>query len=530
MVGGIVGGGFGGKSDLSVEPVIAVAALRTGRPVKWRWTMHEELQLPTVRGAFHLYYKTGIKKDGKIAAQYIRSIQDLGAFCYRGARITDRQGTVAGGPYRIPNYWYDGYGVHTNKVPAAALRGFGVAQVSFASEVHMSNIARSIGMDPIELRRINALGDGDTGFRGSVLERTGAKECLDAIESEYHEKKDAPAEKHLKRGFGVALTVMPIGLTAGVPPVSVNVYITPEGTLVLSVNTTDLGQGSRTTLAQIASQALGISENWISITRADSSLNPRGAGSGASQETYITGNAVKRAVEKIRRMCLEVAASHFKGRIEDLEMKDGHIYLIANRGTSMTLSELSAIAAEQGKVLMATGTYKTETMLPDESTGLGKPYEEYGYAAAYTQVLVDTETGQVKVERLVSAADAGKAVNPMAVEGQIEGGAAMNLGYALMEELYPAYPSDKFFTSDLHEYLIPTSCDIPPVESIIVEKASVKGPYGAKGLGEVTATAIAPAIANAIGDAVGLAPTQLPITSERLLSLLKKTETAEEVS
>jgi CO/xanthine dehydrogenase Mo-binding subunit len=394
----------------------------------------------------------------------------------------------------------------------------------------MSNIARSIGMDPVEFRQINALGDGDTGFRGSVLERTGARECLAAIESAYHEKKDDSAEEHLKRGFGVALTVMPIGLTAGVPPVSVNVYITPEGTLVLSVNITDLGQGSRTALTQIASQVLGISENRISVTRADSSLNPRGAGPGASQETYITGNAVKRAVEKIQRMCLEVAASHFKGRIEDLEMKEGRVYLITNRGSSITLSELSAIAAEQGKVLMATGTYKTETRLPDEKTGLGKPYEEYGYAAAFTQVAVDTETGQVKVERLVSVTDAGRSINPMAVEGQIEGGAAMNLGYALMEELYPGYPSDKYLTSGLHEYLIPTSCDIPPVESIIVEKASVKGPYGAKGLGEVTATAIAPAIANAIRDAVGVAPTQLPITSEKLVSLLKQIEPPEEIS
>jgi CO/xanthine dehydrogenase Mo-binding subunit len=174
--------------------------------------------------------------------------------------------------------------------------------------------------------------------------------------------------------------------------------------------------------------------------------------------------------------------------------------------------------------MAATGIYKTETTLPDEETGVGCPYEEYGYAAALAQVLVDTETGQITVEKLVSATDSGRSINPMAVEGQIEGGAAMNLGYALMEDLYPAYPSDKYHPSGFHEYLLPTSMDIPPVESIIVEKSSVKGPFGAKGIGEITATMIAPAIINAIADAVGIVPKQLPISAERLFTLLNQSK------
>jgi CO/xanthine dehydrogenase Mo-binding subunit len=527
VVGGVVGGGFGGKSDLSVEPVIAVAALKTGKPVKWRWTLQEELTLPTVRGAYQFYYKTGVKKDGTITARYVRAIHDIGAFCYRGTRVLDRQGTVAGGPYRLPHYWYDGYGVHTNKIPAAALRGFGVAPVMLAVEAHTDRIAREMGMDPLEFRWKNLLADGDIGYRGSRLEKTSARECLEQVERYYRREWKESFGAHIRRGRGVAVGVMPIGLTAGVPPVAVQSHVTADGRVVIAVNTTDLGQGARTVFTQIASEVLEIPENGISVTMADSALYPNCAGSGAQQVTYVTGNALKTALEKIRHLCIDVAAKHWSVAEDQVVFSQGRASLKSGRA-SLGIAELAAIAMTQEKVLSAAGVYKTETVLPDEETGLGRPYEEYGYGAAYAEVSVDTETGQVSVDRLVSAVDAGRAINPMLVEGQIEGGAAMNLGYALMEDLYPAYPKDKYLASGFHEYLVPTSQDVPHIESIIVEKKSLKGPFGAKGIGETTASAIAPAVANAVANALGMMTHRLPLTSERVLTLLKRRPSVEE--
>ena len=438
VVGGIVGGGFGGKSDVSVEPVIALAALKTGRPVKWRWTYREELRLPTVRGGFQLYYKTGVKKDGTITARSVKSIQDIGAFCYRGSRSLDRQGTVAGGPYRLPNYRFDGWAVHTNKVPAAALRGFAVPMVSFACEVHMDRIAAAIGLDPLTFRHKNALRPGDPGFRGQPAdEAVSVVECLEAVEPSF--RADPPLRRpspRRRQGRGLALGVMPIGLTAGTPPVAVNAYLAPDGLLSLAVSSSDLGQGARTVFTQLAAEVLGIGESLISVSLADSSQYPNCAGSGASQVTYLTGNAIVRAAEKIRQAALETAAEAWGCEAAALVYRQGSVRT-ADSAKSLSLAEIAAEAARQGRGLTATGVYKAETWLPDEENGLGRPYEEFNYAACWAQVEVDLETGRVTVQRIVSAVDVGRAINPMAVEGQIEGGAVMNLGYALTEDLYP---------------------------------------------------------------------------------------------
>ena len=350
ILGGIVGGGFGGKSDMSVEPIIGLAALRTGRPVKWRWTFKEELRLPTTRAGFHLHYKTGVKKDGTITARSVESIQDIGAFCYRGHRSLDRQGTVAGGPYRLPNYRFDGWAVHTNKVPAAALRGFAVPMVSFACEVHTDRIAAELGLGPLEFRLKNALRENDPGYRGHpVDDRISAIECLRALApslgSDRPERR--PAE-HLRRGRGLALGVMPIGLTAGTDPVSVNAYLGQDGYLVLAVSTSDLGQGARTVFTQLAAQVLEIDESRIGATPADSSLYPDCAGSGASQVTYLTGNAVLRAVTKVREAALEVAASLWQTRPEELTYRQGRVFS-ADLSQNLSLAEIAAEAARLGR-------------------------------------------------------------------------------------------------------------------------------------------------------------------------------------
>jgi CO/xanthine dehydrogenase Mo-binding subunit len=310
-----------------------------------------------------------------------------------------------------------------------------------------------------------------------------------------------------------------MGVTGGAPSATVNVYITLEGTVSVVVSTVDLGQGSRTVLTQIVSEVLGIPENLVTVTKSDSSQYPTGAGPGASQETYVTGNALLRAMEEVRNRCFEVAAARLKVEKEELSLESGCV-LSKRTGAKLALKELSAEALVQGKSLAASGVYQPKIV--DNETGLGSPYEEYSYAATSAEVLVDEETGCVSVERLVSAVDTGRAINPMAVEGQIQGGTAMNLGFALMEELYPAYPDGASLASGLNEYLIPTSLDVPMIEPIVIEKPSLRGPFGAKGIGEITATMAAPAVVNAIADAVDVSPDRLPLTSERLLALMRQ--------
>ncbi|MBW1711904.1 MAG: molybdopterin-dependent oxidoreductase, partial [Deltaproteobacteria bacterium] len=383
-------------------------------------------------------------------------------------------------------------------------------------------IASQLKLDLLAFRLKNALRENDIGFRGQPVDNgVSVVECLEAIEPSF--RSDPPVRRpadNLRRGRGLALGVMPIGLTAGTPPVTVNAYLGVDGLLTLAVNTSDLGQGARTVFTQLAAEILGISESNVSATLADSSLYPDCAGSGASQVTYFTGNAIVRALEKMKQSALEVAAELWGADPAELTFQDGRVHA-ADSSQSLSLSEIAVEAARQGRGMTTSGVYQAQTWLPDEETGLGRPYDEYGYAASWAEVEVDIETGQVTVKRLVSAVDAGRAINPRAVEGQIEGGAAMNMGYALTEDLYPPFQGGQHAASGLHEYLIPTAMDVPPVQSIIVEKASRNGPLGAKGLGEITATMIAPAIANAVAAATGVFPDRLPITSERLLALLK---------
>jgi CO/xanthine dehydrogenase Mo-binding subunit len=293
-----------------------------------------------------------------------------------------------------------------------------------------------------------------------------------------------------------------------------------NGLISVSLGLTEMGQGLKTVMCQLVSEILKVPLSKIAISNADTSNIPAAADPGASQATYMNGNALLRALNKLRAAVIEEAAKYFEEAESRILLENGCAYV---EGTSKKISygALASEAGRHGASLMASGTYKSKYVKLDER-GLGFPYEEYAYGACVCRVLIDTETGQMKVERIVSAVDAGHAYNRMLVEGQIEGGAIMNMGFAVMENLYPGYPHKHYQINNLNEYSVPTTMDAPDVESIIVEVPSRTGPLGAKGPGEVTAAMIAPGIANAVGDAIGVHPTKCPVISEYIFELVHR--------
>ncbi|MFQ5854070.1 MAG: xanthine dehydrogenase family protein molybdopterin-binding subunit [Anaerolineae bacterium] len=529
VVGGTVGGSFGGKGELACEAVAALVALETGRPAKWVWTREEEFTLSTSRSSYILKMKTGVKKDGTIVARQVKSIKDSGAYFMDGGTGIKKNAIFGRGPYNIPDYHYDGYLAFTNKTPAGALRSYGVAVDTMAFEQQMDRIARELGMDSIEIRLKNTLRDGDISATGHPHDVVSAEEVLKAVAEAYRWEARKPLESDgvIKRGRGVCVSHMNTGATRGGESSMAQVRINADGTVNLLIGTVDVGQGAKTVLAQMTAEVLGIPLETITVTNADTETTPIDAGTGASQVTYVTGNAVKNAAEDARRQLLEVATEEMEIAPEDLDIKDGLIFVEGFPERNLTFAEVAYKAVkEQGRFLMGKGNYVITTTTPfNYETGMCVPYEAYGYGASIAEVAVDTETGEVTVEKLYTACDVGKAINPLLVEGQIEGGASIDLGFALTENIYPGYPAFDFKTTGFHDYLLLTAMDMPrQMQPVIVEKPSTRGPWGAKGIGELTTTVVAGAVLNAIYDATGVQIKRVPASPETVLRALKEGE------
>lgn len=329
-----------------------------------------------------------------------------------------------------------------------------------------------------------------------------------------------------KRGKGVACMVYPIGFTSYPNPSTAFVKVNQDGTAVIFTGTTDVGQGSTTALAQIAADELGISYESVTMVTGDTERTPYDLGSVASRVTYIGGNAVKLAAAEAKRTLLEVAEDMLEVSLEDLEVGDGHVYVRGFPEKRVPIADVAREAtATRGRPPMGSGTYNPETTFLDPETGQGKPYEEYVYATQIAEVEVDTETGEVEVLRIVAAHDCGRAVNPMLLEGQIEGGVAMGLGYGLLEEI--VLVDGEVQNPQFTDYVLPTALDVPAIEVAIVEKPAPKGPFGAKGVAEASLLPTAPAIVNAIYDAVGVRIRELPATPEKIVAGLKAKQAME---
>ena len=502
------GGSFGGKLNHQVAAILALAALKLSRPAKLVLARSESLVSTEKRHPFKMRFKTGANRDGKLLALEAELIANTGAYASYGKAVLERALIHASGPYEFPNVSLTGTCVYTNAPPAGAMRGFGAPQVAFAIESQIDLLAERLGIDPLEFRRRNVLRKGSFTSTGQLLDASvGAGKTLEAVEPYYREalswvRSPVPSAsaQRLRRGVGIASIFFGIGEAGWKNPSRIRIRLTPDGWIELLVGAADMGQGVYTTLAQIASQTLEIPIGRFRVITPDTGLTPSAGPTEASRQTLASGLATQRAAEFLRNVLARLG----------LNGKSGEPWQTA-------LSRAYRACVEGGLPTEYDG-YFEPAIQPIDATGKGKPHLAYSFASHLAQVEVDLQTGAVRVVRLVSAHDVGKAINPLALEGQIEGGLMMALGFALMEEFRPGV------TRRFAQYRMPRTTDLPEMVNIIVEEETPEGPYGAKGIGEVPAVGPASAIANAVANACGVRCQRLPITRESLRAVLSYTE------
>jgi CO/xanthine dehydrogenase Mo-binding subunit len=509
------GGGFGSKLDLTVQGFIGLALYHFQRPVRLTFSREEAFLATPKRHPMTIELETGATKDGKIQAMRARIICDTGAYASYGLAVTTRAAVHATGPYEIGHVEVESLCVYTNNPIAGAMRGFGVPQVAFAHESQLNLLAQELGLDPLEIRRINALRVGSrTGTGQELGASVGIIKTLEAIEPYYRgakaQWKAEPISEPFKRGVGIGSMWYGIGNTGVQNPSSARVEMDAQGKVTLFSGAADIGQGSSTVLAQITAEVLGIEPSEISLVIADTGCTTNAGATSASRQTYISGNAVKEAAGKLADVLLTEAVDVLKTPKSQLVLEDGFAVDSRHSDRRVPLSKLAKRAHAKGRPMTWQGYFDPETTPLDVETGQGTPYATYAFASHLALVTVDTSTGEVRVNRIVAAHDVGKAINPQNVEGQIQGGVGMGLGFALMEEFTPGK------TASMGDYHIPTSLDMPEIIPIIVEDQEPTGPFGAKGVGEPALIPTAPAILNAIADALGERLFRLPAHPERV--------------
>jgi CO/xanthine dehydrogenase Mo-binding subunit/aerobic-type carbon monoxide dehydrogenase small subunit (CoxS/CutS family) len=512
------GGGFGSKLDVSLQPLIGLVALKTGRPAYLAYTRSESMASTTKRHPGSMKATIGADAEGRVTGMVFEGDFNTGAYASWGPTVANRVPVHASGPYAVPNYRATGRAVHTNGPVAGAFRGFGVPQATIMQETLYDELAANLGMDRLEFRRKNAFRKGSVTATGQVLEAAGIVECLEALKPHWvraladAEAFNATHEKR-KRGVGVASCWYGCGNTALPNPSTIKIGISPQGEIVLHQGAVDIGQGSNTVIAQIAADALGLPLGKVRLVGADTSITPDAGKTSASRQTFITGKAAEKAGRALRENILRFANVSEKAALA----LDGAT-LTVREGDAVRVIDLSVMEADRdGLVFRAIETYDAPTTALD-AKGQGKPYAVYGFGAQIAELEVDMKLGTVKLIKITAAHDVGRAINPLLVEGQIEGGIAQGIGMALMEEYVPGR------TENLHDYLIPTIGDVPPIESILVEVPDPEGPFGAKGLGEHVLIPTAPAILNAIRHAGGVMVRKVPATPSRILAAIREKE------
>ena len=509
-----VGGGFGGKSDGmdSLDFCASLLSIKTGCPVKMAYSREEELIYTRRRHALMIELKTGVRKDGILSARKCRAILDGGAYNSWGPITTILCSNWNLMPYRMVNYEYEGIRAYTNKAPGGAMRGHGAPQIHFAVESQLDMLASDLGMDPIELRMRNALEAGDLNPSGFYIPSSGFRQSLEEAA-----KRSGWKEKRGKlppgRGIGVGCSGFVCGAAFPVRPTAaafsgVRIVISAEGQVTLLTGAVDTGQGSDFTLAQIAAEGLGVPVEVITVVAADTDLTPVDMGNYSSRTTMLAGNATKNAAASALARVLEGAAELLEAKADDLESEDGRISVKGSpeRGVSFVEAVQAAYRMNHGEQIVAEGVYLPNPKLISPSIS---------FSVQIAEVEVDRETGQVQVTYLTSAHDCGVPINPMSVEGQLEGSVYMGVGYALSEEFSEV--DGQSIQSSFTDYHVPTVGEMPKVDALHVEVFDPEGPFGAKEAGEGTVGPTAPAIANAIFDAVGVRLTQMPLSPEKVL-------------
>ncbi len=524
--GAMVGGGFGGKSDILVELYLALLTMATKRPVRICYTREESFFGHGKRHPFTITHKTGFDKNGRITAAKIDIMSESGPYAYMSPYVLLYATEAGPGPYRVDNVHVDSRCVATNNMYTTAFRGFGATQACIAYEQQMDEAAKVLGIDRLELRRRNFLQTGDsvvTGFK--VESAVWTDRCMAAAVEAIGEP--TPDDGPIKTGQGVAVYQQGYGRLIWLHDTAEAwIGIEMDATVVIRSGITDIGAGQTSSLAQIAAELLGVSMDVITVYNSDSSTTPLAGTSTATRGLYMSGNAARLAAERLRERLVARAATKFGVGPDDIDLADSTAFVIDDRERSMPLKDLVAICASEGIRRNELAMFRAPFGDPlDAETGQGQAHPDYTFGAHAVEVTVDTETGEVTIIKSVGAHDVGQAINPDAVEGQIAGGATQGHGYALSEELI--YKDGKLITPSLSEYLCPTSMDTPRIQSIIFESRSGLGPFGAKGVGEPAHTPAAPAVANAVADAIGVRVHDLPVTPEKIVRALREKERAE---
>jgi CO/xanthine dehydrogenase Mo-binding subunit len=512
-----VGGGFGSKLDLSVQPFLALAAWHLGRTVRMVYSRTESIVSTTKRHPARMRLQGACTKDGKLLGLDFAADFNTGAYSSWGPTVAARVPVHASGPYYVPHYRALTRAVHTNLVPAGAFRGFGVPQAAIAQEQLYDELADRVGMDRLEFRILNALENDTPTVTGQLMgEGVGIRACLEALRSRWQTARREAAEFNVRssaafrRGVGVAGMWYGCGNTSLPNPSTIRIGLKTDGRIALHQGAVDIGQGSNTIVTQICADALGAPLEKFDLLSGDTAITPDCGKTSASRQTLVTGRAAQMAGEQLKRAILKLAGAC---ECAQIEFDEGAIKV--SDGAAIKVVSLRDLPLDaHGYVITSEATFDPPTSPLDEN-GQGVPYAVYGFGAHLAEIEVDTELGTIRVLKVTAAHDVGRAINPTLIEGQIEGGVAQGLGMALMEEFFPGKGEN------LHDYLIPSAGDIPPVESILIEERSPVGPFGAKGIGEQAVIPTAPAILNALHDAVGIRLAKIPATPDRVRAALE---------
>jgi 4-hydroxybenzoyl-CoA reductase subunit alpha len=523
----LIGSGFGGKSEvIPIEIAAAVLSKKTKKPVKITYTREEVFYAHRGRPRTIVDLKMGITREGKIAAAQARVVQDGGAYCGFGPVTVLYSGALLGAIYDVPAVRYDGYRVLTNKPACGAMRGHGTVNVRFAFESMLDELAYQAGLDPAELRRKNLLKAPCVTVNGLRVTSYGLPDCIEKVveRSGWQGKKD---KLPYGRGVGIACSHYVSGaanpiIRSNMPHTTVNIKIDRDGAVTVYSGASDIGQGSDTMQVQVIAEVLGVRPDRVSLISADTELTPIDLGSYSSRVTFMVGNACIDAARKIQAQIFAAVAKRFECAPGELDSADEVIYKRNDPRTRVSFDDAIAMAIEFHGALVAQGSYSP----PEEARG-GKfkgagvgPSPSYSYSAQVAEVTVDPETGRVRVDRIVAAHDCGKALNPLAVEGQVIGSVYMGFGQAMQEEML--WDRARLMNPSLLEYRIPTTLESPEIDCIIVESVDPEGPFGAKEAGEGSLAATIPAISNAIYDAVGVRLNTVPFSPEAVLEALRK--------
>jgi xanthine dehydrogenase molybdenum-binding subunit len=516
IVGQLMGGGFGGKEDVMGQIHVAMLANVTQRPVKLLFDRHESLLVHPKRHATQIRVKIGAKKDGRLVASETELYGDTGAYASLGEKVMTRATTHSAGPYDIPNVRADCYAMYTNNPPAGAFRGFGVTQSAFAVESMMDTLAKTLNIDLVELRRMNSLHVGSLTNTGQELrESVGLTECIDRVEAEMRkynpqpfQPRIDPASPHLVRVWGFAAAYKNTGLGGGAPDISnAEVELYDDGKFEVRSSSAEMGQGLVTVMRLTVAEEMAVSPEQVNVLVMDTDLTPNGGPTTASRQTYVTGNASRHAAKTLRNAITATMAEKYDVRPEQIRFENGTVH--AN-GHSMTYAEVAKEMKSMGQQPRALYEYEAPKTQP-LGTG-GDMHFAFSFGVQAAEVEVNKLTGEVRVLKVISANDVGMAVNPLGLQGQVEGGVMMGLGNCLTEEFI--MDNGYVVTDQLARYRVPGIMLTPEITSIIVEHPTAEGPYGAKGVGEICSIPTTPAITNAIYNAVAVRIDKLPVDQE----------------